>query len=259
MPPLRQSFSWDGFARTGAEPEALLRAAADIGYWGVDLPPPELWPRIRDHGLALVCITGHPLAPDGLNSQEHFPALSAQVEAALRQAEAWGIQRLLVFSGNRRSASAAEAAEITAEHLRRLSQPAADAGVMLLLELLNSKVQGRDYQADHTAWGVQVCRMVGAPNVRLLYDIYHMQMMEGDIIATIRQHHEWIGHIHTAGVPGRGDLDSEQELYYPAIMRAIAETGYTGVIGHEFFPKGDAVAALKAAFETCRVMAPHPK
>src|SRR5207249_214568 len=122
-----------------------------------------------------------------------------------------------------------------------------DAGVRLLMELLNSKVKDRDYQADHTAWAVKVCQMVDSPHVKLLYDIYHMQIMEGDIITTIREHHSHFGHYHTAGNPGRHDLDADQELNYPAIIRAILATGYQGYVGHEFFPKGDAVAALRAA------------
>ena len=130
-----------------------------------------------------------------------------------------------------------------------MAKSAEEAGVNLVLELLNSKVDHPDYQCDHTAWGLHVCQMVGSPRVKLLYDVYHMQIMEGDIIRTIRDTHPMIGHYHTAGNPGRNDLDEAQELYYPAILRTIAETGYTGYVGHEFIPKGDPVVALKAAFE----------
>ncbi len=123
----------------------------------------------------------------------------------------------------------------------------------LVLELLNSKVDHADYQCDRTAWGVAVCRMVDSPRVRLLYDIYHMQIMEGDLIRTIRENHQFFGHYHTAGNPGRNEIDDTQEISYPAVVRAIGATGYAGYIGQEFIPRGDPVAALRDAFERCHV------
>ena len=252
---IKQSFSWDGFARTGIDPEALARAAAEIGYAGVDLVSQEHWSLVRDFGLRIVCIPGHPLVPEGLNRRENLPTIEAQIRHNLELATQWDIPYLLCFSGNRTGNDEVTAAEITAENLRHLAKFAEDSGVTLLLELLNSKVAGRDYQADRSAWGIDVCQRVNSPHVKLLYDIYHMQIMEGDIINTIRQWHSFFGHYHTAGNPGRGDLDDQQELYYPAIVRAIVETGYDGYIGHEFFPKGDPVAALKAAFEVCSIEA----
>ncbi len=149
----------------------------------------------------------------------------------------------------------ASGAETTATGLRRVAKAAEDAGVTLVLELLNSKVDHHDYQCDHTAWGVQVIDWVDSPSVKLLYDIYHMQIMEGDIISTIRTHHRAFGHYHTAGNPGRHDLDDTQELNYPPIMRAILETGYTGYVGQEFIPRGDGAAALKAAWDLCNIQA----
>jgi hydroxypyruvate isomerase len=139
--------------------------------------------------------------------------------------------------------------EVTAGALRRLAPFAEDAGVTLALELLNSKVDHPDYQADRTAWGAQVCQAVGSPRVKLLYDIYHMQIMEGDVIRTIRAFHPLIGFYHTAGNPGRNDLDETQELNYPAILKAIKDTGYTGYIAHEFIPKADPVAAIRGVFK----------
>jgi hydroxypyruvate isomerase len=248
-PGIRQSFSWDGFARTGIDPEALVRGAAEIGYAGVDLAPEEFWPLIRDHGLAIVATNGHPLAPEGINSREFFPAIEAQIRVALDKAVPWQIRYVLCFSGNRHGPGADEAAHIAAKNLRRLAPAFESAGVMLVMELLNSKVAGRDYEADHTAWGVEVCRLVGSPRVRLLYDVFHMQIMEGDLIRTIHDNHAYIGHYHTAGNPGRADLDEAQEIYYPAVIRAIAATGHTGYIGHEFFPKLDPLVSLRAAFE----------
>ena len=134
-----------------------------------------------------------------------------------------------------------------------LARDAESAGVVLLLELLNSKVNHPDYQCDRTAWGVQVVSAVNSANARLLYDIYHMQVMEGDVIQTIRDFHQWFAHYHTAGVPGRHEIDESQELYYPAICRAIADTGFSGYVGQEFTPLGDWKAAMKQAFEACSV------
>ncbi len=250
---IQQSFSWDGFVRTGIAPEALARGAANIGYGGVELVEPALWPLLRDHGLRVVSIVGHPLAPAGLNQREHFPAIEPSIVTALEQAAEWHIPYVLCFSGNRWGASPDEAADITADHLRKLAPAAADAGVTLVLELLNSKIADRDYQADHSAWGARVCRLVDSPHVRLLYDVFHMQIMEGDLIRTLQANADVIGHYHTAGNPGRADLDDAQEIFYPAVVRAIAESGHSGFIGHEFFPKHDALASLRAAYDLCEV------
>jgi hydroxypyruvate isomerase len=133
-----------------------------------------------------------------------------------------------------------------------VAKAAEEKGVNLCLELLNSKVDHPDYQCDHTWWGVEVCKRVNSPRVKLLYDIYHMQIMEGDLIRTIRDNIQYIGHFHTAGNPGRRDMDETQEIYYPAVMKAIADTGYDLYVGHEFVPKGDPIAALEAAFNTCK-------
>jgi hydroxypyruvate isomerase len=174
------------------------------------------------------------------------------VLANLKVAAQWGIPVLICFSGNRNGLADDRGVEITAEGLRRVARAAEDAGVTLALELLNSKVNHPDYQCDHTAWGLRVCELVGSPRVKLLYDIYHMQVMEGDVMRTIRDHHAAFGHYHTAGNPGRNELDETQELNYRAIVRAIRETGYDGYIGQEFIPRGEPVAALRAAFDVCQ-------
>src|SRR5690606_19607338 len=189
---------------------------------------------------------------DGLNKRENHERITREIEANLKLAAEWNIPNLIVFSGNRDGLDDQTGAEITAEGLRGVAKLAEDAGITLVLELLNSKVDHPDYQCDHTAWGIEVCRMVDSPRVKLLYDIYHMQVMEGDVIRTIQQHHGWFGHYHTAGNPGRNDLDDQQEIFYPPIFRAIAATGYDGYIGHEFIPKADPAAALRAAHELTR-------
>jgi hydroxypyruvate isomerase len=253
MSRIMQSVSWWSFMREGMTPEKLVRAAADIGYAAVELVQAEHWQLAKDHGLAIAAVSAHQSLTDGLNKRENHDRIEKEVRANLEQAVKWGIPNLICFSGNRNGLDDATGAQITAEGLRRVAPLAEAAGVTLVMELLNSKVNHQDYQCDKTPWGVEVCRMVGSPRVKLLYDIYHMQIMEGDIIRTIRDNHDYLAHYHTAGNPGRNDLDEDQELYYPAIVRAILATGYDGYLGHEFVPKGDPVAALKAAFDLCNV------
>jgi hydroxypyruvate isomerase len=253
MGALKQSISWWCFERSGSAPEQLVQLAARIGYAGFDLVGPEHWPLIKEHGLDIAAIVGHQSIPVGLNRRAQHDRIGREIAANLELAVTWGIPNLIVFSGNREGLDEREGAEITAEGLRRVAGAAEDASVTLVLELLNSKVNHPDYQADHTAWGVEVCRMVGSPRVRLLYDIYHMQIMEGDIIRTIQTHAPFIGHYHTAGNPGRHEIGASQELYYPAIMRAILATGYEGYVGQEFVPAGDPIVALQEAYDLCNV------
>jgi hydroxypyruvate isomerase len=251
MPTIQQAISWWCFVPEKLTPEQFVRAAAEVGYSAVDLAPPEYWPLVKEHGLALSAVAGHSSITVGLNRREEHERISCELHAAIEHARQWNIPNLICFSGNRNGLDDAAGAAITAEGLARVAPAAEAAGVTLVLELLNSKVDHPDYQADHTAWGLQVCRQVDSPRVKLLYDIYHMQIMEGDVIRTIREAQPSIGHYHTAGNPGRNDLDEEQELYYPAILQAIRATEYTGFIAHEFIPKGDPVAALRSAFERC--------
>ena len=253
MKRIRQSVSWWCLVPDLMAPEALVRAAAEIGYDGVDIVEPQYWELARDHGLAITSIRGHESIRDGLNRRENGARIEKELTDAIASAEKWRIPNLICFSGHRRGLGDEEGAEITAESLRRVAPRAESAGVTLVLELLNSKVDHPDYQCDRTAWGVEVCRRVDSPAVKLLYDIYHMQVMEGDIIHTIQEHHRWFAHYHAAGVPGRHELDSSQELNYPAIVHAILQTGYEGYLAQEFVPKGPALPALRAAFETCSV------
>ncbi|MBX3062163.1 MAG: TIM barrel protein [Anaerolineae bacterium] len=251
--PIKQSFVWSCFARDDTPAEKLVSTAASIGYRGVELVEPEYWQLIHDHGLEIAAVTAFPLAPEGLNRRENLPDLERPVRDRLDLAVKWHIPTLLVFSGNRYGVDPDTAAQITAENLRQLAEFAAQAKVTLVLELLNSKLPTRNYEADNSGWGVKVCELVNSPYVKLLYDIFHMQIMEGDIINTIRQRHAYFAHYHTAGNPGRHDLDDTQELNYPPIVRAILESGYQGYLGHEFHPLGDPLLALKAAFDTCDV------
>ncbi|MDR1191465.1 MAG: TIM barrel protein [Verrucomicrobiales bacterium] len=251
MAALRQSFSWWCFVNRGLAPEELLRAAARIGYAGVELIDEALWPLARRHGLGIVSANGHQSIENGLNRREHATRIEAELRANIQQAARWNIPVLICFSGNRAGLADGDGMERCAETLARVAPAAADAGVTLAVELLNSKVDHRDYQADRTAWGVALCEQVNSPAVKLLYDIYHMQVMEGDVIRTIQTRHRHFAHYHTAGNPGRGQPDENQELNYPAIYRAIAATGYTGYLGHEFIPRLDAGTALARAFADC--------
>ena len=253
MAPIKQSIAWWCFTPAKMTPESLLRAAADIGYTGIDLADQEYWQMVRDHGLQIASIRGHEALTDGLNRRENGARIEQELRANIALSAQWGRPVLVCFSGNRSGVDDKTGAEITAENLRRVAKTAEDAGVTLVLELLNSKVDHPDYQCDKTPWAVQVCQMVNSPNVTLLYDIYHMQIMEGDIIRTIQDNHAYFGHYHTAGNPGRNEIDDSQELHYPAIMRAIVATGYDGYVAQEFIPKGDPVAALKQAFDLCNV------
>jgi hydroxypyruvate isomerase len=248
---LKQSFTWWSF-RKNQHPEDLLKAAADIGYSAIELLDDDLLPLAKKFGLAISAHRGHASIEKGLNRRERHPKIWKEIESNLKVAEQYKAPNLICFSGNREGLSDPEGAEITAEGLRKVAPLAESAGVTLVLELLNGKQGGHvDYQCDHTPWGVKVIEMVASPNVKLLYDIFHMQIMEGDLIRTIQGNHQHFAHYHTAGNPGRNDLDDAQEINYPPIFRAVKATGFTGYLAHEFIPKGDVKAALKAAFDLC--------
>ena len=251
MPGILQSVAWWCFVPGHLTPQAFVRGVAEAGYAAIDLAPPEYWPLISQHGLALSAVAGHGSIALGLNRADQHERIEQELRAQLALAQRWRIPNLICFSGSRAGQSEAEGLAQTVAGLARVAAAAEAAGVTLVLELLNSKVDHPDYQADHTAWGLEVCRQVGSPRVKLLYDIYHMQIMEGDLIRTVRAAAPHIGHYHTAGNPGRHELDENQEIYYPAVLRAIAATGYTGYLAHEFVPSGDPLRALSATYTAC--------
>ena len=248
-----QSVSWWCYSLAGVDPIDCLETSLAIGYTGIELAPVEQFSLIRDRGMQIVAHQLHVPLEQGISHEKYFEDIMRQAEANLKLAQEWDIPNLIVFSGNREGLDDKRGAENAIKHLEPLARMAESAGVMLILELLNSKVNHPDYQCDRTAWGVEVVSAVDSPNARLLYDIYHMQIMEGDVIQTIRDNHRWFAHYHTAGVPGRNEIDHTQELYYPAICRAIAETGFEGYVGQEFVPKGDWQAALQQAYDACNV------
>jgi len=254
MAKIKQSLAWWCFGRF-ATPEELIAKSKAIGYHGVEMVPKELFQQVVDGGLKIVTMGGHASLSDGLNKRENHDRIEREINENLEMAVKWGIPALIVFSGNRNGLPDAAGIEITTEGLKRVAKSAEDAGVTLVLELLNSKVDHHDYQCDRTSWGVDVVQAVNSPRVKLLYDIYHMQIMEGDVIRTIRDNIQHIGHFHTAGNPGRNELDETQELYYPPILKTIAATDYAGYVGQEFVPREGATWAksLEQAYLVCDV------
>lgn len=248
MTGFRQSFAWWSFtAGREVDGPAFLAQMAAAGAQGVEMAPEALWPAARDAGLDLVTLTGHQPLEIGFNDRRNHPALQDKVRASIALAQARGVEKVIVFSGNRDGRSDADGIAATIEGLAPLADEAQSHGVMLLLELLNSKVDHPDQQCDSTAWGAQVVTGVGSSALRLLYDAYHMQLMEGDLLRTIRAHLPLIGHIHTGGAPGRRDLDDRQEIHWPAVAGLLRHLGYEGWVGHEFIPREDPVAALRQA------------
>ncbi|MBC8230543.1 TIM barrel protein [bacterium] len=252
---INQSVCFGNFLRDGITPERLISEAAKIGFASVEMLPEEHWPLVKEHGMRIAIIGGHGTLTNGLNKRENHDRIEQELLAKIELAAENDIPGLICFSGNREGLPDDEGIEITAEGLSRVTKVAEEKEVNLCIELLNSKVNHPDYQCDYTVWGVEVCKRVNSPRVKLLYDIYHMQIMEGDLIRTITENIEYIGHFHTAGNPGRRDMDEEQEIYYPAVMHAIAATGYDLYVGHEFRPKGDPIEALQTTFKLCDVTA----
>ncbi len=232
----------------------LCRAGAAMGLSGIDLVTPEEARVVKKYGLVPSMIfPGIGVIPDGFNRRENHDRLEKQMREMAPVVAALGAPNLITFSGYRRGLSDAEGIENCVIGLNRVKKIAEDQGVTLCLELLNSKVDHKDYQCDHTAWGVEVMRRVDSPRVKLLYDIYHMQIMEGDIIRTVRENIAYIAHFHTGGVPGRHELDGTQELNWRAVATAIADLNFKGFVAHEFIPTRDPLTSLREAVEICRV------
>ncbi len=247
---LPQSFAYWCFADRGVAPDALFAAAARIGYSGVELLSPELWPVARKHGLAIVGIEGHRSLTSGVNRTENAARIEAELRERIETAVEWNIPILICFSGNRAELSDEAGVEASADVLSRLAPVAADAGVVLAVELLNSRRDHPGYHCDHTGWAIALCQRVNSPAVRLLYDIYHMHVMGEDLLQTIEEARPWTVHYHTAGNPGRGPLNAPgQEIDYPTVFRKIRDIGYHGFIGHEFVPAADPIEALREAYE----------
>ena len=234
--------------------DQLCESAAKIGCKGIDLLGPEDYEVPRRYGLVCaMAYAGGGDLPNALNRLENHAKIEEGFRKNIPLAAKASIPNVITFSGNRNGMSDEEGARNTIAGLNRVKKIAEDNGVVICLELLNSKVDHKDYMCDRTAWGVNVVREVNSPNVRLLYDIYHMQIMEGDVIRTIRDNHEYIGHYHTGGNPGRHEIDETQELNYGAIMKALIDLKYDGYVAQEFIPLKDNFSSLAQAFRICDV------
>jgi len=234
--------------------DALAEYAAEIGLKGIDLLQPEEYEIPRRYGLiCTMAYAGGGEIAKALNRTENHAAIEQAFRLNIPRAAKAGVPNVITFSGNRAGMSDDEGARHTIAGLNRVKKIAEDHGVTVCLELLNSKRDHPDYMCDHTAWGVRVVEEANSPNVKLLYDIYHMQIMEGDLIETIRRNIQWIAHFHTGGVPGRHELDHRQEIQWDAVMKAIADTGFKGYIAHEFVPVGDPLESLRKAVDLCDV------
>jgi hydroxypyruvate isomerase len=233
--------------------EDTCREAARLGCKGYDLIGPQDWPMLKKYGLIPTMYPPGPggTIPDALNRTENHERIEKSMHAALDEAAAYGVPNIITFSGNRRGMGDAEGADHCVAFLNRVKAHAEDKGVTICMELLNSKVNHKDYMCDHTAWGVDVVKRVNSPRVKLLYDIYHLQIMEGDIVRTIRDNIQWLAHFHTGGNPGRHEIDSTQELNYGFVARGIADLGFTGYVAHEYSPgQGrDPIQSLNQAME----------
>lgn len=233
----------------------LCMKAKEIGIKAIDLVGPKDWEVLKRHGLDSSMCNGAEISlTEGWNTREYHAALVKNYSEMIPLVAKAGYRNLICFSGNRRGMDDETGLKNSVEGLRQVLALAEKHKVVLVMELLNSKVNHKDYQCDRTSWGAELARRLGSESFKLLYDIYHMQIDEGDVIRTIRDNHPFIAHYHTAGVPGRNEIDDTQELYYPAIMKAIKETGFKGYVAQEFIPlQKDKVASLKKAVEICDV------
>ena len=244
--------------------EDLCEAGKEFGLSSVEIIGPEQKETLEKYGMTCAMVSNPTVKasdgkrvgniPRGWNEPQYHDVLVEAFEKRIQDANNVGMKNVICFSGNRRGMDDEVGMKNCAEGLKKLMPLCEKLGVTLSMELLNSKVNHKDYMCDRTEWGVGLCKLIGSDNFKLLYDIYHMQIMEGDVIATIKKHHKYISHYHTGGVPGRNEIDETQELYYPAIIKAIMETGYTGFIGQEFIPKrADKIASLKQGVTICNV------
>lgn len=235
--------------------EELCERGQDIGLKSIELLTVKDWPTLKKYGMTCAMGTLDTFSiENGWNDPANHAKLQENYKAAIRDAADHEIKNVIVMSGNRRRLTDYQGMVNCAIGLRPMVKMAAEMGVTLQMELLNSKVNHPDYMCDHTEWGVALAEMIGSDHFKLLYDIYHMQIMEGDIIATIKKHHEYIGHYHTGGVPGRNEINDSQELFYPAIIKAIHETGFDGFIAQEYLPTyDDKIKSLEEGMRICEV------
>lgn len=250
---LKQAVCRGVFKDSKLDMDGMCREAARLGAVGIDLVGPEDFPILKKHGLIPTMVPGGSAIKKGINDKKHHAEIDGKMRAAIKAAAAAGASNVIVLAGDREGLSDEQGLQNCALFLNNIKALAEDSGVTLCMELLNSKVNHAGYMCDRTAWGVQLCQQVNSPRFKLLYDIYHMQIMEGDIIRTIRDNIQFIGHFHTAGNPGRHEFDETQELNYPAICRAIADLGFQGILAHEYTPTRDPLGTLEKMMKLCDV------
>lgn len=239
--------------------EELCKVVKDIGFGAIDLVAPKDWPTLQKYGLysSMCYVDGDVSLTDGFNTVANHDKLVKQFLDVIPMMVTAGYKDVICFSGSRRGMDDETGLNNCVEGLKKIMPTAEKAGITVHMELLNSKVDHHDYMCDNSKWGVALCKRLGSPNFKLLYDIYHMQIDEGDVIRTIRDNVQYFGHYHTGGVPGRHEIDESQELYYPAIMKAIVDTGFKGYVAQEFIPAAQGneakIASLRKAVEICDV------
>ncbi|MCF7668304.1 MAG: TIM barrel protein [Verrucomicrobia bacterium] len=237
----------------GLSLDELCIAAKKIGIEGIDLLGENEWPVVKKHGLTCAMCNGAGGISHGFNKIENHDGLVEGYKRLIPKVAEAGFPNIICFSGNRDGMDDEEGMKNCVKGLKRIMSVAEKHKVNVVMELLNSKVNHKGYQCDHTAWGAEVVKGVGSERMKLLYDIYHMQIMEGDLVRTIRQFHQYIGHYHTGGNPGRHEIDETQEIYYPAVMRAIVDTGFKGFVAQEFTPTRDPLTSMRESIEICDV------
>jgi hydroxypyruvate isomerase len=232
--------------------EQLCETAVKLGLVGIDLLTPEDFPTLKKYNLVCTMVSSHSLA-DGLCDEKYHDSALKKINEMIEAASAAGYRNVICFSGHARGIDRKTGLKNCAKALKQIVGVAEKKKIILNMELLNSRVDHADYMCDRSDWGIELCKEVGSDHFKLLYDIYHMQIMEGDLIRSIQKNHKYFGHYHTAGNPGRNELDQNQELYYPPIAKAIADTGFDGFFAHEFIPKRDPVEGLADAIKQCIV------
>ncbi len=250
---IKQSICGGCLRKTKMTMEQQAAVAAKMGILGLDLVKPADWSAVKKHGLVATMVPGAGSIRRGLNDKSLHPQFMEEFRNNIQAAAEASWPNVICMAGDRKGISDEVGMDNCETILKEAVKIAEDHGVVICMELLNSKVNHPGYMCDKSEWGFELCRRVGSPYFKMLYDIYHMQIMEGDLIATIKKNIQYIGHFHTAGVPGRHELDENQEIYYPAVMRAIVESGFEGYVAHEYSPIHDPMTSLKQAVEVCDV------
>jgi hydroxypyruvate isomerase len=250
---IKQSICGGCLGKAGLDREQTAKLLVEMGLVGRDLMGKDEWPTLKKYGLIATMVPGAGGIKKGINDKSMHPKFMEDFKMNIKAAAEYKWPNVITLAGDRAGISDAEGMDNCQAILKEAVKIAEDSGVTICMELLNSRVDHRGYMCDKTAWGVELCKRVGSPRFKLLYDIYHMQIMEGDLIATIKKNIQYIGHFHTAGVPGRHELDENQEIYYPAVMRAIVETKYEGYVAHEYSPLRNPIESLVQAVKACDV------